>query len=58
MKILKGLKIYLTQMEEKASAKDANAIVALNIAYNNPGGTIGNTILITAYGTAVKYVEK
>lgn len=45
-------------MEEKASKRGANAIIALKIAYNNLGGTMGNTILITAYGTAVKYVEK
>ena len=45
-------------MKEKASKRGANAIIALKIAYNNLGGTMGNTILITAYGTAVKYVEK
>ena len=27
------------------------------ISYDNLGGTMGNTILVTAYGTAIKYEE-
>lgn len=42
-------------MEEKARSLDANAIIGLKISYDNLGGTMGNTILVTTYGTAVKY---
>ena len=45
-------------MEEKAEQLDANAIIGLKISYDNLGGTMGNTILITAYGTAILYEEK
>ena len=46
--------IALKSMEEKAELLGANAIVGLKIAYDNLGGTMGNTILVSAYGTAVK----
>ena len=39
----------------KAEDLGANAVIGLKISYDNLGGTMGNTILITAYGTAVKY---
>lgn len=42
-------------MEEKAKELGANGIVGLKISYNNLGGTMGNTILVTVYGTAVTY---
>lgn len=42
-------------MEDKATQKGANAIIGLKIEYNNLGGTMGNTLLVTAYGTAVRY---
>ena len=42
-------------MEAKAKELGANGIVGLKISYNNLGGTMGNTILVTAYGTAIKY---
>lgn len=42
-------------MEEKAESLGANAIIGLKISYDNLGGTMGNTILVTAYGTAIKY---
>ena len=44
-------------MEEKAHDLGANAIIGLKLDYSNLGGTMGNTILITAYGTAVKFEE-
>ena len=47
--------ITLNSMIEKAEQMGANAIVGLKISYDNLGGTMGNTILVTAYGTAVKY---
>ena len=47
--------LALTSMEEKAEILGANAIIGLKISYDNLGGTMGNTILVTAYGTAVKY---
>ena len=42
-------------MEEKAKSLGANGIIGLKISYNNLGGTMGNTILVTVYGTAVTY---
>ena len=42
-------------MKEKATEKGANGIIGLKISYNNLGGTMGNTILVTAYGTAISY---
>ena len=51
----KARDIALTSMEEKAESLGANGIVGLKISYDNLGGTMGNTILVTAYGTAIKY---
>lgn len=48
----------LESMKEKAEELGANAIIGLKISYDNLGGTMGNTILVTAYGTAIKYEEK
>ena len=42
-------------METKARELGANGIIGLKISYNNLGGTMGNTILVTVYGTAVTY---
>ncbi len=50
----KARDIAFESMEEKAESLGANAIIGLKISYNNLGGTMGNTILVTAYGTAVK----
>lgn len=50
----KARDIALESMESKAESLGANAIVGLKISYDNLGGTMGNTILVTAYGTAVK----
>lgn len=50
----KARDIALKSMEEKAESLGANAIIGLKISYDNLGGTMGNTILVTAYGTAVK----
>ena len=47
--------IAFKSMKEKAESLGANAIIGLKISYDNLGGTMGNTILVTAYGTAVKY---
>ncbi|WP_407422878.1 YbjQ family protein [Methanobrevibacter sp.] len=51
----KARDIALKSMEEKAESLGANAIIGLKISYDNLGGTMGNTILVTAYGTAIKY---
>ena len=51
----KARDIALESMKEKAESLDANAIIGLKISYDNLGGTMGNTILVTAYGTAIKY---
>ena len=53
--IKKARDIALNSMTEKAEKLGANAIIGLNISYDNLGGTMGNTILITSYGTAIKY---
>ena len=53
----KARDIALKSMEEKAEQLGANAIIGLKISYDNLGGTMGNTILVTAYGTAVKCEE-
>ena len=53
--IQKARDIALTSMKEKADNLGANAIIGLRISYDNLGGTMGNTILITAYGTAIYY---
>ena len=47
--------VSLDSMIEKAEELGANAIIGLKISYDNLGGTMGNTILITCYGTAIKY---
>ena len=51
----KARDLALDSMIEKAVQLDANAIIGLKISYDNLGGTMGNTILVTAYGTAIKY---
>lgn len=53
--LAKARDIAFQSMEEKAESLGANAIIGLKISYDNLGGTMGNTILVTAYGTAVKY---
>ena len=53
--IQKARDIALNSMEEKAEYLGASAIIGLKISYDNLGGTMGNTILVTAYGTAIKY---
>lgn len=55
---LKAREQTFKTMEEKAIKKGANGIIGLKLAYDNLGGTMGNTILITAYGTAVKYEDE
>ena len=51
----KARDIAFESMKEKAEALEANAIIGLKISYDNLGGTMGNTILVTAYGTAIYY---
>ncbi|MEE1335413.1 YbjQ family protein [Methanobrevibacter sp.] len=51
----KARDIAFKSMEEKAKNLGANAIIGLKISYDNLGGTMGNTILVTAYGTAIKF---
>lgn len=55
--IKKARDIAFQSMKEKAEQLNANAIIGLKISYDNLGGTMGNTILITAYGTAILYEE-
>ncbi len=49
--------LALESMIEKAEQKGANAIIGTRVAYHNLGGTMGNTIMVTVIGTAVKYQE-
>ena len=51
----KARKIALDSMEEKAKEMGANAILNIRVKYSNLGGTMGNTILVSVNGTAVKY---
>ena len=53
----KARELALDSMEEKAKDLNANGIIGLKISYNNLGGTMGNTILVTAYGTAISYKD-
>jgi uncharacterized protein YbjQ (UPF0145 family) len=47
--------LAIDSITEKAEKDDANAIIGIRIKYNNLGGTMGNTIMVTVTGTAVKY---
>ena len=51
----KARDIAFESMKEKAEVLGANAIIGLKISYDNLGGTMGNTILVAAYGTAILY---
>ena len=51
----KARELALSSMQEKSEKLGANAILGVQIAYHNLGGTMGNTILVTMYGTAVHY---
>ncbi|WP_414469069.1 heavy metal-binding domain-containing protein [Methanobacterium sp. ACI-7] len=51
----KARELALISMEEKADKLDANGILGVQIAYQNLGGTMGNTIMVTVFGTAVKF---
>ena len=51
----KARDIAFKSMMEKAESLGANAIIGLKISYDNLCGTMGNTILVTTYGTAIKY---
>ena len=48
--------IALKSIEDKALYFGDNTIIGLKINYANLGGTMGNTILVTAYGTAISYI--
>jgi len=50
-------KLALESMQEKATQKGANAIIGTRVSYHNLGGTMGNTIMVTVFGTAVTYQE-
>lgn len=49
--------LAMESMIEEAEKEGANAIIGTRIAYNNLGGTMGNTIMVTVVGTAVSYKE-
>jgi len=51
----KARDLALSSMEEKAEKLGANAVLGAQIAYHNLGGTMGNTIMVTVFGTAVKF---
>lgn len=53
----KARAVALDSMKEKAEDKGANAVIGTRIAYHNLGGTMGNTIMVTVFGTAVSYEE-
>jgi uncharacterized protein YbjQ (UPF0145 family) len=47
-------KIAIDSMMEKAEKLGANAIIGTRVEYNNLGGSMGNTIMVTVTGTAVQ----
>jgi len=49
--------LAIESMKEKAEKKGANAVIGTRVAYHNLGGTMGNTIMVTIFGTAVNYQE-
>ena len=49
--------LAIDSMVEKAEEMGANAIIGTRVAYHNLGGTMGNTIMVTVIGTAIKYNE-
>lgn len=51
----KARELALISMTEKAEKLGANAVLGVELAYQNLGGTMGNTIMVTVFGTAVKY---
>lgn len=51
----KARTVALDSMQEKATNKGANAIIGVRLAYQNLGGTMGNTIMVTVFGTAISY---
>jgi uncharacterized protein YbjQ (UPF0145 family) len=53
--IQKARNIAIESMINKAKELTANGIIGIKISYNNLGGTMGNTILVTAYGTAISF---
>jgi uncharacterized protein YbjQ (UPF0145 family) len=53
----KAREVALESMKEKATDKGANAVIGVRLAYHNLGGTMGNTIMVTVFGTAVSYEE-
>lgn len=53
--IEKAREVAVTSMSEKAEKLGANGIIGISISYDNLGGTMGNTILVSAYGTAINY---
>lgn len=54
----KARQLALDSMIEKAELLGANAILNVRIKYSNLGGTMGNTILVSVNGTAVKILKK
>jgi uncharacterized protein YbjQ (UPF0145 family) len=53
----KARNVALDSMKEKATQKGANAVIGVRLAYQNLGGTMGNTIMVTVFGTAVSYQD-
>ncbi|MBR3213443.1 MAG: heavy metal-binding domain-containing protein, partial [Methanosphaera sp.] len=51
----KARELAMQSMIEKAEDLEANAILNVRVKYSNLGGTMGNTILVSITGTAVKY---
>lgn len=54
IQLIEARKIAIDSMKEKAEKLGANAIIGTRVEYNNLGGTMGNTIMVTVTGTAVQ----
>ncbi|MCG2828502.1 YbjQ family protein [Methanothermobacter sp. K4] len=55
--LARARELALSSMREAAEKLGADAIIGVRIDYHNLGGTMGNTILVSATGTAVSLDE-
>jgi uncharacterized protein YbjQ (UPF0145 family) len=54
VQLIEARRIAIESMKEKAEKMGANAIIGTRVEYNNLGGSMGNTIMVTVTGTAVQ----
>jgi uncharacterized protein YbjQ (UPF0145 family) len=54
VQLIEARRIAIESMKEKAEKMGANAIIGTRVEYNNLGGSMGNTMMVTVTGTAVQ----